>query len=212
MPIECQLQTKQQFKDQSIGFAAHSNMPGKQIVKPKVIPPSLRLKLKQPKTKLEPDECEELLEGMMRIAPFTFRVATTQNDFEATRTEIIYDDLYNRYRKIVMTSKDSETHEKHLARINHLKSLYNLRRYVMPRTQATKYLLNDEIPNLAQDPAEHQRFMVKVRQSLSQTMAKYSKIFNTTEGQTLAITEEKSHTNGKAEDNQLKGQTFLDER
>lgn len=187
-------------------------MPGKQIVKPKPIPPSLRMKLKRPKTKLEPDECEELLEGMMEISPITFHIATTQNDFEATRTEITYDDLYNRYRKIVMTSEKSEAHEKHLARINHLKSLYDLRKYIMPRTKATKYLLNNEIPNLDRDPAEYQKFMASVRQSLSQTMAKYDKIFNEPQEQTFASTEEKSQSHEKVEDNQLDGQTaFLDE-
>ena len=173
IPIECQVQTKQQFKDQSVGFAAHAKVPGKAIVKPKPIPPSLKMRLKRKKTRLDPKECEEYLESMMRISPVTFHIRTTQNDFDDHRTEVVYDDLYNRYRKIVMTAEESESPGMHLARINNLKSLYDVREYVIPKNKATKYLLYNEIPDLAKEPVEYQKFMASVRQSASQTMAKY---------------------------------------
>lgn len=198
IPIECQVQTKQQFKDQSVGFAAHAKMPGKAIFKPKPIPPSLKQRLKRKKTRLDPVECEELLENMMRISPVTFHIRTTQNDFDGHRTEIVYDDLYNRYRKTVMTADGSEPPERHLARINNLKSLYDLREYIMPRTKATKYRLYDEIPDLAGSPRKYHSFMASIRQSASQTLARYfddnnkeKTIFKDTECKQLEFQEER---------------------
>lgn len=173
IPIECQVQTKQQFKDQSVGFAAHAKVPGKAIVKPKPIPTSLKSRLKRKKARLEPVECEDYLESTMRISPVIFHIRTTQNDFDNHRTEVSYDNLYNRYRKVVMTSEGSETPERHLARTNNLKNLYDLREYFFPKDKATKYLLYNEIPDLARDPVGYQKFMGDVRQSASQTMAKY---------------------------------------
>lgn len=144
LPIECQVQTSEQYRDGNIGFSAHTKLPTKSI-KLKSIP-----KIGNGERYTDPtgdlEECTKFLSHVMHISPSCAIAKTTGNDFETGRVIITPYDLYEAFRLISRVPADSlmyRTYEKYLG------ELYAKREDLFPAgdTLLPKYIRFDDIPN-----------------------------------------------------------------
>lgn len=165
LPIECQVQTQEQYRDGNIGYSAHTKMPNKRY-KLKSVPRSGECRYTDPTGYLT--ECREFLSHIMHISP-SFAIAKTGgDDFEVERTIITPYDLYEAFRKISSIPKDSPSYK---AYTRYLHELYAERENLFPTGDSLlpKYITIDEIPNPNTDYTRYNRFFNELRSSLKKT-------------------------------------------
>lgn len=167
LPIECQVQTQEQYRDGNIGYSAHSKMPNKRY-KLKSVPRTEEGRYTDPTSYLA--ECREFLSHIMHISP-SFAIAKTGgDDFEVGRTIITPYDLYEAFRKISRIPKDSPSYK---AYMRYLHELYAEREKLFPTGDSLlpKYITVDEIPNPSTDYTKYNRFFNELRSSLKKTFS-----------------------------------------
>lgn len=168
LPIECQLQTIEQYKDGNVGYSAHSKMENK---KPKLkdIPKTLHdTRLTDPTGNLE--YFREFLYHIMKISPSCAIARTTGNDFESERTMITPFDLYEAFRLISRVPSESPSYRFYQ---KYLEELYRKRNELFPTGEELlpRYIMVDEIPNPNIDSNKYQRFLRDLRMSLNKTLS-----------------------------------------
>ncbi len=173
IPIECQLQSEQQYKDSTIGYSAHSNLEGK---KPKLknIPKSVNGRYL--------DKCgnakifREYLSYVMNISPQFSTAKITEHDFEIGRIIIAKYDLYESFRLISKIPPNSKTFA---AYKNYFRELYNERENIFPTENLDpKYISMGEIPNLSDDPRAYKNFFSELSISLKRTKSIAEEIYS----------------------------------
>lgn len=167
LPIECQIQTMEQYRDGNVGFAAHTKLPSKGI-KLKSIPKiGDGQRYTSPTGQLE--ECRSFLSHIMHISPDCAIAKTTGNDFESGRTIITPYDLYEAYRLISRVPKESRMYR---AYTKYLGELYEKREELFPTGDSLlpKYIRFDDIPNPATDNSKYYEFFSELNASLKQTI------------------------------------------
>lgn len=144
LPIECQVQTMEQYRDGNVGFAAHTKLPSKGL-KLKSIPKIGSVKKYTDSTGLL-TECKNFLSHIMHISPECAIAKTTGNDFERGRITIAPYDLYEAFRLISRVPKDSSVFK---AYTKYLGELYEKREELFPTGDSLlpKYIRYDDIPN-----------------------------------------------------------------
>lgn len=169
LPIECQVQTMEQYRDGNVGYAAHTKLPSKGV-KLKSIP-----KIKGEKRYSDPTgllaECRSFLSHIMHISPECAIAKTTGNDFESGRVTIAPYDLYEAFRLISRVPKDSSVFK---AYTKYLGELYEKREDLFPTGDSLlpKYIRYDDIPNPSSNnyDANYYEFFNELTISLKQTM------------------------------------------
>ncbi len=167
LPIECQIQTIEQYKDGNSGFSAHTKLPGKNL-KLKSIPSTVAgKKYSDPQGHLK--EYKDFLSHIMNVSPSCAIAKSTGSDFAAERVSIVTYDLYEAFRLISRVPKDSiyfKIHYKYFA------ELYAKRKELFPTDDSLLplYLTRDEIPNPQLDYNKYTNFFAELRDSLSKTL------------------------------------------
>lgn len=167
LPIECQIQTMEQYRDGNTGFSAHTKLPDKSF-KLKPIPaigngtrytdPTASLAYKR-----------EFLSHIMHISPQCAIAKTTGNDFETKRVMITPFDLYEAYRLITRIDTESIVFR---AYNEHLTELYEKREKLFPTGEGLlpEYIRYEDIPNPITDIQEYITFFSLLESSLYKTM------------------------------------------
>ena len=167
LPIECQVQTQEQYRDGNIGYSAHTKLPNKRY-KLKNVPRNTKGRYTDSTGYLA--ECREFLSHIMHISP-SFAIAKTGgDDFEVERTIITPYDLYESFRKISRIPKDNPSYK---AYTRYLHELYAEREHLFPTGDSLlpKYITLDEIPNPSTDYTRYNRFFNELRSSLKKTFS-----------------------------------------
>lgn len=168
LPIECQIQTMEQYRDGNVGFSAHTKMENK---KPKLksIP-----RIGDSKSYKDPTGTlgyhREFLSHIMHISPSCAIAKTTGNDFESERTIITPYDLYEAFRLISRVPKEGVGYKYYS---KYLQELYEKRNDLFPAGEGLlpKYIAVDDIPNPNADYTKYNRFFNELRSSLKKTMS-----------------------------------------
>lgn len=167
-PIECQIQTMEQYKDGNTGFAAHTKLPDKSF-KLKPIPA-----IGDGKRYTDPTASVqykiEFLSHIMHISPQCAIAKTTGNDFETRRVMITPFDLYEAYRLITRIDTESIVFR---AYNEHLTELYEKREKLFPTGEGLlpEYIRYEDIPNPITDIQKYVKFFNELQKSLFGTMA-----------------------------------------
>jgi len=167
LPIECQIQTMEQYKDGNTGYSAHTKLSGKKI-KLKNIPGTLGGKYKDPQGDLS--YYRQFLSHIMNISPSCAIAKTTGNDFEAGRVVITPYDLYEAFRLISRVPEDSPAFRTYT---EYLGNLYERRDHLFPTGDSLlpKYIRYDDIPNPSVDYSTYNRFLNELKCSLRNTLS-----------------------------------------
>lgn len=167
-PVECQIQTMEQYKDGNTGFSAHTKLPDKSF-KLKTIPaigdgtrytdPTASVQYKI-----------EFLSHIMNISPQCAIAKMTGNDFETKRIMITPFDLYEAYRLITKIDTESTLFR---AYNEHLSELYQKREKLLPTGEGLlpEYIRYEDIPNPLNDLNRYVTFFNQLQSSIFQTMA-----------------------------------------
>lgn len=167
LPIECQIQTMEQYKDGNIGYSAHTKLSGKKV-KLKNIPGTL-----ESGTYSDPQGdltyYRNFLAHIMNISPSCAIAKTTGNDFEAGRIMITPYDLYEAFRLISRVPFDSPAFRTYT---EYLGDLYERRDTIFPTGDSLlpKYIRYDDIPNPSADYPTYNQFLNELKCSLRNTL------------------------------------------
>ena len=165
LPIECQIQTMEQYRDGNVGFSAHSKRPEKGQ-KLKSIPSTGKSsKYTDPKGSLK--YCREFLSHIMHISPQFAIAKTSGNDFESGRITITKYDAYEALRLVSRVPKGTPAFIHYNA---YFSELYDKRDELLPTGDLPKYIRVEEIPNKDTDPARYNYFFNELRNSLKFTL------------------------------------------
>lgn len=168
LPIECQVQTMEQYKDGNIGYSAHTKLKGKKV-KLKNIPGTLECgKYTDPQGDLS--YYRSFLAHIMNISPSCAIAKTTGNDFEAGRIMITPYDLYEAFRLISRVPMDSPAFRMYS---EYLEDLYQRRDDIFPTGDSLlpKYIRYEDIPNPITDYPTYNQFLNELKSSLRNTLS-----------------------------------------
>lgn len=168
LPIECQIQTMEQYKDGNVGLSAHFKMPNKGARKLKSIPGAHKdARYTSPTSALK--ERKDFLSWIMHISPLCSVARITGHDFETGRTVITPYDLYEAFRLIHRVPKEDKAYRMYS---NYLTELYEKRKELFPtgETILPKYITFDEIPNPSVNIRKYNEFFSSLRSSLDGTL------------------------------------------
>ncbi len=165
LPIECQIQTMEQYKDGNIGFSAHSKLPEKGQKLSTIPRTGGSSRYTDPKGTLQ--YCKEYLSHIMHISPQYAIAKTTGNDFENGRITITKYDAYEALRLISRVPKGTPAFIHYTA---YFSELYDKRDELLPAGDLPKYIRVEEIPNTKTGRIGYNRFFSELQSSLRQTI------------------------------------------
>lgn len=167
LPIECQVQTIEQYRDSKTGFAAHTKLSGKSP-KLKNIPGTGN---SQKYTDIEgkAKEYREYLSYLMHASPTFSITKTSGNEFAEGRTTTTTYDLYESFRLISRVPKKSSAYRVFL---KYFENLYKERSNLIPTGDnlLPKYLEFKDIPNPNVDYTKYNQFFNELKSSLKNTL------------------------------------------
>jgi len=165
LPIECQIQTMEQYRDGNIGFSAHSKLPEKGQKLSTIPHIGTSTKYTDPKGTLK--YCKEYLSHIMHISPQYAIAKTTGNDFESGRITITKYDAYEALRLVSRVPKGTPAF---IHYNSYFAELYDKRDELLPTGDLPKYIRVEEIPNKDTDPARYNYFFNELRNSIKYTL------------------------------------------
>lgn len=176
LPIECQVQTAEQYKDGNTGFAAHTKLERKnRELKPTPTTLEIGKKYKDPTATL--DYYFEFLSHIKHISPSYAIAKSTGDDFGSERVTITQYDLYEAFRLISKVPKDSPGFA---VFSEYFDELYDRREELLPvdNSLLPKYISENDLPNQGKDYNKYNNFFNELRSSLSSTFKKLKTIVN----------------------------------
>lgn len=168
LPIECQIQSIEQYNDSTTGFAAHTKLPGKNP-KLKDIPATGESKSYIDKNKTL-KEYREYLAYLMHVSPKSSITRVTGNDFQKESTITKTYDLYEAFRSISRVPKNNTVASRTL--LKYLDELYENRDKLIPTGEKAlpKYIKFSDIPNPTANYTKYNQFFNELRSSLKKTI------------------------------------------
>ena len=168
LPIECQVQTQEQYRDGKAGFASHSKLEGKKVL--------LKSLPKKGDGKAYTDangaleEYRQFLHHIMNISPSFAIAKKTGDDFENERVNVTPYDLYEAFRLVSSVPKDNSTYFRIYSK--YLNDLYERRDELLPSGTELlpKYIRYEDIPNPNSDYKAFSSFFATLRESLGGTL------------------------------------------
>ena len=165
LPIECQIQTMEQYRDGNSGFSAHSKLPEKGQKLSSIPHTGDSSRYTDPKGTMQ--YCREYLSHIMHISPQYAIAKTTGNDFENGRITITKYDAYEALRLVSRVPKGTPAFIHYNA---YFAELYDKRDELLPAGDLPKYIRVEEIPSMKSNFTKYTQFWSSLKQSLKNTL------------------------------------------